>query len=116
MIVMTERVQAGFAEAGRRSYVANFLPVMRREFPEFWVRFSNEQIEKILSEQCGYAVTFGIHSARGIYTLFSLRARLGSDFPQGEAHAWVREILQREGVAEAERLDAIEMQIWGAAP
>ena len=115
MIAFAEQTWARLVEARRQQYIADFLPVMRREFPEFWVRCGEEQIKKILSDQCDYAKTLGIDSARGIYLIFSLRARLGSDFPREEPHAWAREILSREGVCEAQRLDILEAQVWGDA-
>jgi hypothetical protein len=106
---------ASMLDANRRRYVEDFRPVLRQEFPEFWVRFSDARIDQMLLDQCSYAQALGLDTARGAYLVFTLRARLGSDFPHGPAHGWARAILQRKGFQESELLDELEACVWGAA-
>ena len=116
MITISHESMATLEQTRRQAYVTQARPVMRQELPELWARFDDAQIDTILLDQCDHAKPLGIDSARGIYLLFSLRARLGTDFPHGAAHAWAREILSRRGAAESQLLDALEAVLWGEAP
>jgi hypothetical protein len=114
-MIISARQMAAMLEANRQSYVQNYRPLMRREFPEFWTRFDEAQIEQILMDQCAFAGRHSLQSGRAAYLLFTLRIRLGRDFPDGEAFGWARAILKRPGHTESERLDALEARVWGAA-
>lgn len=114
MIVAAHNMDA-MLEQSRRRYVEDFRPVLRREFPEFWMRFDDAQIDEILLDQCAYAASLGLNSARAAYLVFTLRARLGREFPHGDEFGWARAILQRKGLAESDLLDALEARLWGEA-
>jgi hypothetical protein len=114
-MIISARQMAAMLESNRQRYVQSYRPQMRREFPEFWTRFDDAQIEQILMDQCAYAGRHGLHSGRAAYLIFTLRMRLGRDFPDGDAFGWARAILKRSGCAESEVLDALETCVWGAA-
>jgi hypothetical protein len=114
-MIVNPTVMASMRDASRRRYLREFRPVLRREFPEFWARFSESRIDQLLLDQCDYAAALGLNTARGAYVVFSLRARLGTDFPHGSDHGWARAILQRKGFEEAALLDELEARVWGAA-
>jgi len=105
---------ASMLDASRRRFVQDFRPVLRQEFPEFWARFSDDRIDQLLLDQCDYAQALGLNTARAAYLVFTLRARLGSEFPRGPAHGWARAILARKGFEESELLDQLEAHVWGA--
>jgi len=114
-MIVSARQIAAMLEMNRQSYVQKYRPLMRREFPEFWTRFNEAQIEQILMDQCAFAGRHGLQSGRAAYLLFTLRIRLGRDFPDSEAFGWARAILKRPGHTESERLDALEARVWGVA-
>lgn len=113
-MLISARQMAAMLETNRQQYVQTYGPLMRREFPEFWARFDDAQIGQIMRDQCAYAGRHGLISARGAYLIFTLRLRLGRDFPDGEEFGWARAILQRLEGTEGERLDALEAVVWGA--
>lgn len=104
-----------FAVAARERFVDDFLPVLRREFPEMWVGHTDAELRDFLDDQCDYAAQWNVATARGIYLLLGMRVRLGRDFPTGDRHGWAREILARRTLSEDERLDVLEATVWGAA-
>lgn len=114
-MIISARQMAAMLESNRQRYVQDYRPLMRREFPEFWTRFDDAQIEQILRDQCAYAGRHGLQSGRAAYLIFTLRIRLGRDFPDGETFGWARAILRRRGCTEPELLDALETCVWGAA-
>jgi hypothetical protein len=114
-MIISALQMAAMLESNRQRYVQNYRSLMRCEFPEFWTRFDDAQIEQILMDQCAYAGRHGLQSGRAAYLIFTLRLRLGRDFPDGEAFGWARAILERRGCNESEMLDALETRVWGAA-
>lgn len=114
-MIITARNMVALFEANRQRYIQNYRPVLRHEFPEFWMRFDGSQIDQILMDQCAYAGKHGLNSGRAANLLFTLRLRLGREFPDGEDFGWARAILNRRGCEESELLDAIEASVWGDA-
>ena len=96
-----------------KSFIANAIATLKEEFPELWGKQTDSQIEQLLYEQCERAKHYNINLSEGIYLMFTMRLRLGWDFPDGKDHAWAREILLRDLMPEAERTGALEAMLWG---
>lgn len=96
-----------------RKFSRDAIKQLRQEFPEFWVRYKEEEIEQLLYTQCEYCKRYNVKSAEGIYTLFTMRLRLSWNFPEGDEYAWAREILARDLIEEGERIAALESVLWG---
>ena len=114
MLIMTSAQTKAWIESQQARFSDDCLPMVRHDFPEFWSHFDDLHIHKMLIAQCANASSIGIDTARGIYLIFSLRIILGRKFPNGEIFTWARTILAREGLSEADRLDALETVVWGA--
>lgn len=100
-------------ELQRRQFSHDTLPVLRQEFPELWVRYTDQEIEQLLCDQCDRSAIYNVKSAVGIYTLLTMRLRLSWGFPEGDEYAWAREILARDLIMESERIAALEAVLWG---
>lgn len=99
-------------EVNKRRFVAAYLPAVRAEFPQLWVKRTETQIDEMLYAHCDYAHAHGLDTAQGVYQLFSFRLRLSWHFPTLPEHAWAREILARELFSEAQRVAALEEYLW----
>lgn len=114
MLVINHQNISELIEVQKRTFVATAKETLRQEFPEFWFAKTEAQIEQLLYDQCIRAKRYDINCTEGIYLMFTMRLRLGWDFPEGKNHAWAREILGRDLVSEAERIHTLETMLWGS--
>lgn len=114
MLVINHQNISELIEVQKRTFVATAKETLRQEFPEFWFAKTEAQIEQLLYDQCIRAKRYDINCTEGIYLMFTMRLRLGWDFPEGKNHAWARERLGRDLVSEAERIHTLETMLWGS--
>ncbi|WP_349602969.1 hypothetical protein [Azospirillum argentinense] len=97
----------------RDVFATEYSAILREEFPDYCIRYTDDQLRFLLLQECDRQKAYSVGSAYGIYTMLTLRLRLGGPFPEGEDHAWAREILARDLVPEADRIAALEEVVWG---
>ncbi|TXH42048.1 MAG: hypothetical protein E6Q92_06390 [Burkholderiaceae bacterium] len=97
----------------QEAFVEQALQRLQGEFPELWLKASPEQLKQALRAECDRAARFQIHSADGIYLLFTSRLRLHPDFPEGDDFAWARTLLGNTQRTEPERIAEFEGVLWG---
>src|SRR5256885_1342218 len=82
MLRLSEQTVGRLDAEHRRRVLESLLPVLRSEFPELWARWTDAEILDGLVQASMDAERYRLYSADGVHAFFSMRLRLGADFPE----------------------------------